>query len=188
MDWTIFEKKANAKAWRGLAASNEELKGLVKTQCTICELEDVAYYQLSEKDQDGDMTSKTKLQCGMVRVRFPDSRFHIGSTISKFDYYIRFLIKYSKRHYYKELKDWMGIVVELYHPRLYSKNPGVQVGFELEVSAQEMYLVADEDVVSVTPLSLSPYSEHWPTSTRSASVSASIWAATSPQSNWAGHY
>ncbi|MDR3549162.1 MAG: hypothetical protein P4M11_13035 [Candidatus Pacebacteria bacterium] len=147
MDWTIFERKGDAKAFRGLVAPDEELRSLVKTQYTICEIDDLTYYQLSEKEPDGCRATKTKLQANSIKVHFPDSRFHFGSTIAKFDYYIRFLIKYSKRRYYKMLKDWFGIVTELYQPRLTGRRPGD--GFELEVSAQDVYLVAEEDVVAV---------------------------------------
>lgn len=174
LDWTLFESKATSPLHHGIVESPEEKRKKAKTQYPIAELEDVTYYQLEEKDEEGQPLNKTKLEAASVKVFFPDKRFHIGSAIFKFTYYTKFIIKYSKKYYATLVNERLGNIEGIDEPK--AAEDAVVHGYELEVTTRDMMLMAEEDAVAVrfSPRS-KPSRKPWQISTKSAKSAANTY-------------
>lgn len=145
LDWIIFERKVVCKSLRGLVGTREELMQLVKTQKTICELKHVLFYQYQEKGPGLERSNKVGIKIGHGKAFFPHEKFHIGSSIKKFDYYIRFLANYSKKFYRRTMKERCGVAKT---KRKRDHTGGGSAGFEVVLDMGELVLEAHESAIS----------------------------------------
>eukprot|EP00826_Nyctotherus_ovalis_P025349 TRINITY_DN19640_c0_g1_i1.p3 TRINITY_DN19640_c0_g1~~TRINITY_DN19640_c0_g1_i1.p3 ORF type:complete len:134 (-),score=49.22 TRINITY_DN19640_c0_g1_i1:92-493(-) len=120
---------------------------LVKTQKTICELRHALFYQYQEKGPGLERCNKVGIKIGHGKAFFPHERFHIGSSIKKFDYYIRFLANYSKKFYRRIMKERCG-VAKTRQKRDHTSG-GNFVGFEVVIDMGDLVLEAHESAISV---------------------------------------
>lgn len=122
----------------------EENKRLTKTQFPIGDIEDIQYLKLNEIGKDGENIQKHKIEIDKLTLFFPNSRFHFGSAVYKFKYYIKFLIKYSKKYYrnllIKEFPDNCKKSAEI---------PEYDHGIEVEIKLHNSFLHGDESIISV---------------------------------------
>ena len=146
MDWIIFERKIVCKALRGFVGTREELMEMVKTQKVICDIKNILYYQYQEKGTGLERCNKVCIKMESNKAFFPHEKFHIGSTIKKFDFYIRFLCNYSKKYYAKIMKERCGILKK---KKKYDHTSTNIPGFEVIIDISDLILKANESAISV---------------------------------------